>query len=76
MSASWDGTVGVWDLKERKKIHSLVGHKGPVYSVQYSKDNKYIYSSGYDGEIKLWKADNGEYVRPLIKMDGEFQNLK
>ena len=43
LSASWDGTVGVWDLKERKKIHSLVGHKGPVYSVQYSKDNKYIY---------------------------------
>ena len=67
LSASWDGTVGVWDLKERKKIHSLVGHKGPVYSVQYSKDNKYIYSSGYDGEIKLWKAKNGEYIRPLIK---------
>ena len=67
LSASWDGTVGVWDLKERKKIHSLVGHKGPVYSVQYSKDNKYIYSSGYDGEIKLWKAENGEYIRPLIK---------
>jgi len=67
LSASWDGTVGVWDLKERKKIRSLVGHKGPVYSVQYSKDNKYIYSSGYDGEIKLWKAENGEYIRPLIK---------
>ncbi len=67
LSASWDGSVGVWDLKERKKIHSLVGHKGPVYSVQYSKDNKYIYSSGYDGEIKLWKAENGEYIRPLIK---------
>ena len=54
-------------FKRKKKIHSLVGHKGPVYSVQYSKDNKYIYSSGYDGEIKLWKAENGEYIRPLIK---------
>ena len=54
-------------FKKKKKIHSLVGHKGPVYSVKYSKDNKYIYSSGYDGEIKLWKANNGEYVRPLIK---------
>ena len=67
LSASWDGTVGVWDLKKRQKIHSLVGHKGPVYSVKYSKDNKFIYSSGYDGEIKLWKVNNGEYVRPLIK---------
>ena len=67
LSASWDGTVGVWDLKKRQKIHSLVGHKGPVYSVKYSKDNKYIYSSGSDGEIKLWKVNNGEYVMPLIR---------
>jgi cytochrome c len=46
---------------------SLNGHKGPVYSVKYSEDNRYIYSSGYDGEIKLWRAENGEYLRPLIK---------
>ena len=46
---------------------SLRGHKGPVYSAKYSQDNKYIYSSGSDGEIKLWKSEDGEYVRPLIK---------
>ena len=23
ISASWDGTVGVWDLKKRKQINSL-----------------------------------------------------
>ena len=66
ISASWDGTVGVWDLK-KEKINSLVGHKGPVYAVKYSKDNKHIYSSGYDGDIKLWKANSGEYVRPIVK---------
>ena len=67
LTASWDGTVGVWDLSQRKKIMSLRGHKGPVYSAKYSEDNKHIYSSGSDGEIKLWKAESGEYVRPLIK---------
>lgn len=67
LTASWDGTVGIWDILARKKIMSLNGHKGPVYSVKYSEDNRYIYSSGYDGEIKLWRAENGEYLRPLIK---------
>ena len=67
LSASWDGTIGVWDILKRKKIMSLSGHKGPVYSVKYSTDNNFIYSSGYDGEIKLWKAKTGEYLRPLIK---------
>ena len=67
LSASWDGSVGIWDIKKRKNIKFLKGHKGPVYSVKYSKDNKYIYSSGYDGEIKMWEAKNGNYIRPLIK---------
>jgi cytochrome c len=67
LSASWDGSVGIWDIKKRKNIRFLKGHKGPVYSVKYSKDNKYIYSSGYDGEIKMWEAKNGNYIRPLIK---------
>ena len=67
LSASWDGSIGIWDIKNRKNIKFLKGHRGPVYSVKYSKDNKYIYSSGYDGEIKLWDAINGEYIRPLVK---------
>ena len=28
ISASWDGTVGVWDLKKRKKLTHLLGIKG------------------------------------------------
>ena len=67
LTASWDGTIGIWDTSKRKKIMLLKGHKGPVYSAKYSEDNKFIYSSGADGEIKLWKAEDGEYVRPLIK---------
>ena len=43
LSASWDGSIGIWDIKKRKNIKFLKGHRGPVYSVKYSKDNKYIY---------------------------------
>ena len=67
LTASWDGSIGYWDIQKRTNIRFIKGHKGPVYSVKFSDDDKYIYSSGYDGEIRLWKRENGEFVRPLVK---------
>ena len=67
LTASWDGSIGVWDIIKRKNIQFIKGHKGPVYSVKYSEDNSQIYSSGYDGEIRLWNAKNGNFIRPLVK---------
>ena len=67
ISASWDGSIGVWNIKTRTKIRFMKGHRGPVYSVNFSKNDEQIYSSGYDGEIKLWNLKDGDYVRPLVK---------
>ncbi len=67
LTASWDGSIGLWDIIKRKNIKFIKGHKGPVYSVKYSEDNSQIYSSGYDGEIRLWNAKNGNFIRPLVK---------
>jgi cytochrome c len=67
ITASWDGSIGVWDIIKRKNIKFIKGHKGPVYSVKYSEDNSQIYSSGYDGEIRLWNAENGNFIRALVK---------
>ena len=41
LTASWDGSIGYWDIEKRKNIRFIKGHKGPVYSVKFSEDNKY-----------------------------------
>ena len=37
-SASWDGTVRLWNVQTGKTITKLVGHKRDVLSVALSKD--------------------------------------
>jgi dipeptidyl aminopeptidase/acylaminoacyl peptidase len=43
------------------ELRVLTGHKGPVTSVAYSPDGKFILSGSDDATVKLWNvADDGE----------------
>ncbi len=56
-SASWDGTVKVWDVAGKERL-TFRGHAGPAAAVAFSPDGKRIVSAG--GEAKVWDADTGE----------------
>ena len=66
-SASWDGTIGVLDVNEKRNIKFMKGHKGPVYSIQLNKDETKIFSSGADGKIIEWNSKKLEYVVPIVE---------
>ena len=60
-SASYDKTIGVWDLNGKK--WDLNGktknqHTDKVYSVTFSPDSQTIASGDFDGHIKLWKLNS------------------
>ena len=58
-SASYDGTVKVWDTTTGKESLTLKGHTEPVRSVAFSPDGKRLASAS--GEtIKLWDATTGK----------------
>ncbi|KAK9375466.1 Aldehyde/histidinol dehydrogenase [Lipomyces chichibuensis] len=54
ISASWDKTMRLWELKTGKTIHRFVGHTSDVLSVSFSSDNRQIVSGSRDKTIKLW----------------------
>lgn len=56
ISASWDKTLRLWDLRTGKTIRRFVGHTKEVYSVALSQDNRQIISAGADLGIKLWNT--------------------
>jgi cytochrome c len=53
-SASWDGTIRVWDRFGLVRV--LGGHAGNVNGVAFTPDGRVV-SAGYDGTIRRWATD-------------------
>lgn len=63
LTASWDGTMRLWDLKTGNSMTTFVGHTKDVLSVAFNHSNTKIISGSRDKGMKLWNI-NGE-----VKMD-------
>ncbi|RZC02268.1 receptor for activated C kinase 1B-like [Glycine soja] len=63
VSASWDGSVRVWDVDVDKgalgKRFTLSGHEGYVNVVAVSPDASLVASGGKDGVVLLWDMAGG-----------------
>jgi WD40 repeat protein len=62
VSASWDGTLKIWDAKKHLEIRTLGDHEGKIYSVAVSSDTKRIISGGVDRIMRLWCFHTGELL--------------
>jgi len=58
-TASYDGTVRLWDVNAGCLRHTLRGHGGSVTGVAFHKDGKRILSVSMDGALKIWDAEMG-----------------
>jgi WD40 repeat protein len=63
--ASTDRTIKVWKWRIEKEAQILTGHKDWAYSLAFSKDNKWMVSSGggSDKSMKIW-----EFKGDLLKL--------
>ena len=60
VSASDDGTVGVWDLQSEKLVRLLQGHQDAVVEVAVTPEADRIVSVSEDGTVRLWSRQSGE----------------
>lgn len=56
LSASWDSTLRLWDIKKGQTLRRFVSHTRDVLSVAFSPDNRQIASGGRDKALKIWNT--------------------
>lgn len=50
-----DGSI--IEQRGNEDYHILCGHSGPVYSLSFSPDNKFLLSSSEDSTVRLWSME-------------------
>jgi WD40 repeat protein len=62
-SASWDGTIVIWNALTGSRLVTLDGHRAEVTAVGFSPDGERLVTSSFDGMLKLWDSfDGGELL--------------
>jgi WD40 repeat protein/serine/threonine protein kinase len=58
--------IKIWDMVVQRYVQTLLGHSWYVYTFDFSADGKYLASSSWDGDIRIWEVASGkEVVTPL-----------
>ncbi|KAL6229620.1 hypothetical protein BDW75DRAFT_245567 [Aspergillus navahoensis] len=64
-SASYDGTVRLWDPATGALEQTLEGHSKSVLSVAFSPDGRLLASGSYDTTVRLWDPATGALEQTL-----------
>ncbi|KAI0033712.1 WD40-repeat-containing domain protein [Vararia minispora EC-137] len=73
VSGSGDGAVRMWDMRTGQTHRTLLGHTGPVTSLQF--DEIHIVSGSLDRSIRIWDLRSGG-IFETIKYDHGVTSLQ
>lgn len=57
-TANIDGTIGIWDWKQRKRLATLLGHSVYAVDIDFSPDGTRLVSSSEDETVKVWDLNS------------------
>jgi WD40 repeat protein len=66
-SASWDGTVKVWEVGSGRALYTLPGNAGFARCVAFSPNGRYLASGHHDGTVIVWDPDTGNEMHRFNK---------
>ena len=83
---SWDGRlffqgihsgdVEVLSLPDMQRVHLLRGHTGPVLSLAFDRQERYMATGGTDALVSLWDARDFICLRTFARMDHPVRSVR
>jgi periodic tryptophan protein 2 len=61
-SASWDGTVRLWDFVAQNARSDILKHSSDVLAIAFSPDGALLCAATLDGQLSLWDVASAEQV--------------
>jgi len=62
-TASFDGSVRLWNVKDGTCVQVFNRHRDSVYSVAFSPSGSYLASGSLAGQLYIWNVEEGKHVR-------------
>ena len=62
-TASFDGSVRLWDVVNGTCIRVLTRHRDSVYSVAFSPSGDYLASGSLAGQLYIWDVNEGIQIK-------------
>ena len=62
VSASFDKTIKVWDNSTMSLMHTFVGHKAQINTLDLAPNTMFIASGGRDGKVNIWNLVEGRHL--------------
>jgi transcription initiation factor TFIID subunit 5 len=53
-SAGEDKSIIIWDLGTGKKLKSMTGHTGYIYTISFNTESTVLVSGSADGTVRVW----------------------
>ena len=62
VTASWDKTIKVWDNLYMTLMHTFIGHKAQINTLDMVHGSSYLASGSRDGTIMVWDLVKGSWL--------------
>ena len=79
-TAGDDGTIKIWDLRQRKQYASIPAHSKLITQLKFTTDDvkqngEFLTSSSFDGSARVWSTRDFKLLATLCGHDGKVMGI-